>query len=544
MQFQLSIPTTSLLMKRLIFITLALLLASGANAQFWKKQKNNDQIKDSIAGQQRLNQVFDLIFDHYVSSPDMDKLSAEAINSMLKSLDPHSIYIPAKEVQRTNEGLVGNFEGVGISFQIVKDTIVVADVIPGGPAEKVGVQLGDKFIRIDSAAATGDSINNSFVTNHLRGPKGTKVVCHMLRQGQPITFDIIRDKIPIYSVETSFMVDDSIGYIRLIRFARTSVQEFNKALRDLEKQGLKRLILDLRGNSGGYLDIACGLANEFIPAQKLLVYTQGREKRQNFVSNRHGSFRQGPLVVLIDEGSASASEIVSGAIQDWDRGLIVGRRSFGKGLVQRMYSLNDGGQIRLTTARYYTPSGRCIQKPYDDGTDAYRKDIDQRYASGELVNADSIHFPDSLKFKTAGGRTVYGGGGIMPDIFVPMDTTRLSDYYVKLRAKGLLNTFPMNWAQQHRNDPLVKDFDSFLAHYNEFSIDSLFAAEALSLGILHDTVAEAADPLRTQRTAEYLAIVLKASIARDLFGNKYYYLVSRIMDEGYKRAVNAAKEMR
>ena len=531
-------------MKRLIFITLALLLASGANAQFWKKQQNNDQIKDSIAGQQRLNQVFDLIFDHYVSSPDMDKLSAEAVNSMLKSLDPHSIYIPAKEVQRTNEGLVGNFEGVGISFQIVKDTIVVADVIPGGPAEKVGVQLGDKFIRIDSAAATGDSINNSFVTNHLRGPKGTKVVCHMLRQGQPITFDIIRDKIPIYSVETSFMVDDSIGYIRLIRFARTSVQEFNKALRDLEKQGLKRLILDLRGNSGGYLDIACGLANEFIPAQKLLVYTQGREKRQNFVSNRHGSFRQAPLVVLIDEGSASASEIVSGAIQDWDRGLIVGRRSFGKGLVQRMYSLNDGGQIRLTTARYYTPSGRCIQKPYDDGTDAYRRDIDQRYASGELVNADSIHFPDSLKFKTAGGRTVYGGGGIMPDIFVPMDTTRLSDYYVKLRAKGLLNTFPMNWAQQHRNDPLVKDFDSFLAHYNEFSIDSLFAAEALSLGILHDTVAEAADTLRTQRTAEYLAIVLKASIARDLFGNKYYYLVSRIMDEGYKRAVNAAKEMR
>lgn len=321
-------------------------------------------IPDTVTpAQHRVDQVMTLIDGNYTESPDMEKLSTEAINAMLKALDPHSVYIPAKDVQRANEPLEGNFEGVGISFQIVQDTIVVGSVIDGGPSEKVGLMVGDKIIRIDNLPATGDSITNQFVFNHLRGKKGTIVHLDILRQGTIYTFEITRDKIPLYSVDTWFMADSTIGYIRLTRFARTSVDEFRKAFKALDKQGMKSLILDLRGNTGGYLDIACNLANEFLERGQLIVYQEGRRTpRQNFNANGHGKFKAqraangtiigGRLVVLIDEGSASASEIVSGAVQDWDRGTIIGRRSFGKGLVQRMMPLSDGGQIRLTTARY------------------------------------------------------------------------------------------------------------------------------------------------------------------------------------------------
>lgn len=496
-------------------------------------------IPDSLTeGQKRVDQVMKLIDGNYTDAPDMDKMSTEAINAMLKTLDPHSVYIAAKDVERANEGLQGNFEGVGISFQIVSDTIVVGSVIVGGPSEKVGLEVGDKIIRIDHQPATGDSINNNFVFKHLRGKKGTVVSLDILHQGTAYSFEITRDKVPIYSVDTWFMADDSIGYIRLTRFARTSVDEFRKALRGLEKQGMTSLILDLRGNSGGFLDIACGLANEFLERGQLLVYQEGRRTpRQDYRANGHGKFRKGKLVVLIDEGSASASEIVSGAVQDWDRGILIGRRSFGKGLVQRMFQLSDGGQVRLTTARYYTPSGRCIQRPYDEGSDAYRDDISQRYKHGELVNADSIHFPDSLKYTTAHGRTVYGGGGIMPDLFVPMDTMRLSDYYISLRGKGLLNSLPLQWADSHRKDPSVKTFDLFLENYDSFRLDSLLAAAAIEKGVVRDTEKEALEPERTAHSDRYLALMLKAQVAKDLFGIEYYYKVMKDIDDPYLRAV-------
>ena len=500
------------------------------------------------AGQVRVDEVMRLIDGNYTEAPDMDRMGEEAIKAMLKALDPHSVYIAAKDVKRANDGLEGNFEGVGISFQIVNDTIVVQSVIDGGPSEKVGVQIGDKLIRIDGIDATGDSARNDFVFRHLRGKKGTEVVIDILRQGNVYSFHIIRDKIPIYSIDTYFMANDTVGYIRLIRFARTSVDEFRKAVKALKKQGMTSMMLDLRGNSGGYLDIAHGLASEFLDRGQLVVYQEGRRTpRQNYVANGRGNFRaertadgtitSGKLVVLIDETSASASEIVAGAMQDWDRGTVVGRRSFGKGLVQRMFTLSDGGQVRLTTARYFTPCGRCIQRPYDEGDDVYRQDFNRRYRHGELVNADSIHFADSLKFRTAHGRTVYGGGGIMPDIFVPMDTMRLTDYCISLRGKGLLNSFPLQWADQHRRDKEVKTFELFLQNYDSFGLDSLLAAAALEKGVVRDTEKEAADPERTAHSDRYMRLMLKAQVARNLFGIDYYYKVMKEVDDGYLRAL-------
>lgn len=504
-------------------------------------QRSNQH--DSIsAGEQRVSEVMQLIDHFYTETPDMDRMSTEAINAMLKALDPHSVYIAAKDVERANEGLQGNFEGVGVSFQIVSDTIVVQSVIDGGPSEKVGIMIGDKLIRIDGQPATGDTINNKFVFDHLRGKKGTTVVVDVMRQGTLYTFEIVRDKIPIYSIDTYFMVDDTVGYIRLIRFARTSVREFEKAVKELKRQGMKAMMLDLRGNSGGYLDIAVGMSNEFLERGQLVVYQEGRAtQRQDFKANGFGQWRRGRLVVLVDEGSASASEIVSGAIQDWDRGTIVGRRTYGKGLVQRQFMLKDGSQVRLTTARYFTPSGRCIQRPYTDGTDAYRDDINERYKHGEMVSLDSIHFPDSLKYKTAAGRTVYGGGGVMPDVFVPMDTMRLSDYYISLRGKGLLNSFPLQWADQHRNDPRVASFELYLKNYDSFGLDSLLTAYALEKGVVRDLDKEASEPERTAHSDCYMWLMLKAQVAKDLFGIEYYYKVMKEADDGFQRAYQLLK---
>lgn len=500
------------------------------------------------AGQVRVDEVMGMIDGNYVEVPDMDKMGEVAIAAMLKALDPHSVYIPAKDVQRANEGLQGNFEGVGISFQIVADTIVVTEVIAGGPSEKVGIMAGDRLLRVDGRPATGDTIHNDFVYRNLRGKKGTEVVLEILRAGSEYTFHVVRDKIPIYSIDTYFMANDSTGYIRLTRFARTSIDEFNKAMKALKKQGMRGLILDLRGNSGGFLDIANRLANEFLEREQLIVYTQGRKVvRQNFRANglgrwkavvgKTGEIKGNRLVVLIDEGSASASEIVSGAVQDWDRGILVGRRSYGKGLVQRMFTLNDGGQVRLTTARYYTPSGRCIQRPYDEGADAYRKDAVERLHRGELVSVDSIHFADSLKYATSKGRTVYGGGGIMPDIFVPLDTMKLTDYFISMRGKGLLNTFPLQWANAHRGDAEVQTFTDFLNHYDQLGLDDLLAAEAERNGVVRDLEKEAAEPERAAHSDAYLAMMLKAQVARYLYGIDYYYKVMKDIDDGYQRAL-------
>lgn len=580
-----------------------LLPAPAVSAQ--KNKKNKDKSEQTIAvglssvegldtmkSWQILDQTFGLINYQYVETPNLDKLSEAAIGAMMHELDPHSVFIPERNVERANEQLNGNFEGVGISFQIVKDTIQVADVIVGGPSEKVGLMIGDKILTIDKENATGDTINNTYVTKHLRGKKGTTVELSILRSGRVLNFTIVRDKVPIYSIDSHFMIDANTGYIRLTRFARSSANELRKAIGELKKEGMTRLVFDLRGNGGGFLDIACAVADEFLPGGKLIVYQEGRNQpRQNYKSTNRGSFIEGELVVLIDETSASASEIVSGAIQDWDRGTVVGRRSFGKGLVQRMYGLKDGSQVRLTTARYYTPSGRCIQKPYDKGVDAYMRDLEKRYQSGELVHADSVHMPDSLKFTTAKGRTVYGGGGIMPDVFVSMDTMRLSDYYLNLRAKGLINDFCNEWGNQHRGDTAIADFSHYMEHYDSYRIDSAFGDFASTKNVVRSEVkgdwvagwvadqfkrqlkdsvnaisaenyveyvarwqqdttfmnalAEKArkEDLRTieinRRSDIYLHYMLKALIARNLFGTEYYYMVMKEQDDGLKAAIKA-----
>lgn len=553
---------------------------------------------DDTAHFRRIEQVDEYIEKNYVETPDYKRIGEKAISAMLAELDPHSTYIAAKDVQRTNEGLQANFEGVGIAFQIVDDTISVTEVIIGGPSEKVGLQIGDKLLTVDDTTATFKGVNNRFVFNHLRGKKGTQVRLSVKRNGidQPLNFTIVRDKVPIYSVDTYFMLDDEVGYIRLARFARTSVSEVHNAINKLKKQGMKRLVFDLRGNGGGYLDIAVGVANQLLEAGRLVVYTEGlKSPRQNFFTRRGGSYTSGPLVVLVDEYSASASEIVSGAVQDWDRGIIVGRRTFGKGLVQRMFEIYDGAQIRLTTARYYTPSGRCIQKPYTDGTEAYHRELQHRYEHSELTNADSISYPDSLKFFTAKGRTVYGGGGIMPDVFVPMDTLRLSDYFLSLRSAGLFNTFALAFADNHRNDTLFADFDRFLVNYDSAAVTGEFNSYARSKKILPNdvkgewiaawlndiartTVADTnhtihadsyqqyldqllADTAFTNRLQQkalaedrrralinqhsdtYLGYMLKALIARNLFGIEYYYRVMRNSDTGLQQAIKAVKEI-
>ena len=528
--------------KIFLFLIAAAIAVPSLNAQskfsLFKKKQKPEETDTAIAGVNRVLETFDLLNKYYVVDPNTDGLSETAIRAMLTSLDPHSVYIPAKDVQRTNEALQGNFEGVGISFTIFNDTICVSEVIAGGPAEKVGILSGDKFLHIDGILATGDSAKQPFVFRHLRGKKGTEVVVDMLRERDTLTFHITRDRIPINSVEVAFMEDDSIGYISLLRFARTSVSEFRKALNDLKKQGLKSLILDLRGNTGGFLDIACGMANEFISPNRLLVYQEGRaQKRQDFKSVYSGSFRKGDLVVLIDENTASASEIVSGAVQDWDRGTLIGRRTFGKGLVQRMFELKDGSQVRITTARYYTPSGRCIQKPYAKGTADYNNELSNRYKHGELFSVDSIHFPDSLKYKTYGGRTVYGGGGIMPDLFIPLDTTPASKYYQACRRKGVLNQFPQYYADRHRNDTLAADFETFLRNYDQLHIDSLFDAFAAEKGVYRDSIKETATDSIVRFNDHFLSLQVKALVADRLFGRGHYYRIMKEEDKFYQAAL-------
>lgn len=414
----------------------------------------------------KMNQLLRAINDLYVDTVNFDAIVENATVEMLKELDPHTVYIPAKEVQQANEPLQGAFDGIGVTFQIIKDTINVMEVIIGGPSDKVGLMAGDKIIKVDSLTSFGKEINNQWVMKHLRGKKGTKVELHVKRNRneEPLTFTIVRDKIPMNSINVYFMVDKSTGYIRLERFAATSKKEFSDALRELQSKGLKNLIFDLRGNGGGFLTTAFDIADEFIDKDKIIVYTDNfRGTGDKFLSTATGDFEKGKLIILVDEGSASASEIVSGAVQDWDRGLVMGRRTFGKGLVQKPLYLADQSQVRLTISRYYTPTGRCIQKPYDDGLDSYLEDLQYRSEHGELFTADSIRFPDSLKYKTPNGRIVYGGGGIMPDIFIPLDTTKYSSLYGEMFRKGIFSGFTLDYMNSNREMlkaqyPTIEDF--------------------------------------------------------------------------------------
>jgi carboxyl-terminal processing protease len=500
----------------------------------------NNLVNDS----KKLESALEIIDDYYVDTVNNNALVESAITSMLKQLDPHSVYMTKEEIKEANEPLQGNFEGIGVQFSIVKDTIMVVTPTPGGPSEKLGIQAGDRIVKIDGQDATGDIINNNWVIKHLRGTKGTKVNVSILRKGKKelIDYTITRDKIPITSVDATFMSTEDIGYIKLNRFGGTSIEEFEASMKELKESGMKSLILDLRGNGGGYLQTAVDLADEFLGNKKLVVYTEGISSlKTTYNAKNKGEFEKGKLVVLIDEASASASEIVAGAIQDWDRGLIMGRRSFGKGLVQKPYPLPDGSAIRLTTARYFTPTGRCIQKPYNEGTDKYFKDLTERYERGESFHPDSIKFPDSLRFYTPNKRLVYGGGGIMPDIFIPADTSKISDYYRDIIRKGEMYQFTLQYIDKHR-DSLKNKYSDATSFVKGFVIDEKLLNDFIAFAE-NDSVKKDAQGIELSK--EYILNQLKANVGRGLFdGNTYdtFYLITSAIDETYLEAIKAIQD--
>ena len=520
----------------LIFVTLIVftsLLPLMSHGQFLRENPR--------ATVQKFAAMLEIINYYYVDTANSADLTEDAIVAMLKELDPHSMYLSKEDVKKANEPLQGNFEGVGIQFQLFHDTILVVAAVPGGPSDKLGILAGDKIITINSEDATGKKISNNYVMERLRGPKNSKVTVGIKRKGRKdiIDYTIVRDKIPLNSVDASFMVSDTIGYIKLTRFARTSLAEVKQALQTLRKSGMKDLILDLRNNSGGYLDVAIDLSDEFLDNDKLIVYTEGmRSPRTNYKSTSRGSFKQGRIIVMVNEGSASAIEIVAGAIQDWDRGLILGRRSFGKGLVQRPFNLPDSSVVRLTTARYYTPSGRCIQKPYDNGTEDYYADLLKRFEHGEFVSADSIKFPDSIKYYTPSKRIVYGGGGIMPDVFIPIDTAANSKYYSDLFRKGLLNEYTIDYLDKHRAElkrkyPTITDFKKNFTITDELFEDFLAFAEKNEVP---------RDEEGIERSGKEIKTIIKGLIARNMFDVSAYFEVISPIDRELMQAIKSIQD--
>ena len=480
----------------------------------------------------------------YVDEVNEEELVEKAITSMLEELDPHSTYTNAEEAKKLNEPLEGEFEGIGIQFQMMEDTLLVVQPVSGGPSEKVGIMAGDRITAVEDTVIAGVKMSTEEIMSRLRGPKGSVVKLTVVRRDidEPLSFEVKRDKIPIYSLDASYMIAPTIGYIRLNKFGANTIEEFQAALSKLQGQGMKDLILDLQGNGGGYLNAAIDLANEFLPQKSLIVYTEGKaSKRSEFLAKGNGKFLEGKLVVLVDEYSASASEIVSGAIQDWDRGTIVGRRTFGKGLVQRPIDLPDGSMIRLTIARYYTPSGRCIQKPYEQGEgEDYDNDLAKRLEHGELMHADSIHLPDSLMFKTKRlGRTVYGGGGIMPDYFVPIDTTLYSDYHRDLVAKGVVIKTTLNYIEKNRK-ALTKSYRKFEDFNRKFEISNELLDELRKEGEKNGV---AFNETEYNTSLPRIKTQLKALIARDIWEMSEYYQVMNQTDDVVQQALKIIEKV-
>ncbi len=496
----------------------------------------SQQRSDPKATVQKFASLLQMINYYYVDSTNQSKLTEQAIVAMLKELDPHSVYISKDEIQKANEPLQGNFEGVGIQFQIFSDTILVVAAVPGGPSDKLGILAGDKIITINGEDAFGSKVTNSFVMERLRGAKGTKVKIEIFRRNNKnlIEYTIIRDKIPLNSIDATYMLSEDIGYIKLTRFARTSIPEMKESIAKLKQLGMKNLVLDLRNNSGGFLDVAIDLSDEFLPTDKLIVYTQGlRSPRQDFKATSRGGFEKGKLIVMVNEGSASASEIVAGAVQDWDRGLVVGRRSFGKGLVQRPFELPDSSVVRLTTARYYTPSGRSIQKSYEEGAEDYYADLTKRFKHGEFVSVDSIRFPDSIKYYTPSKRVVYGGGGIMPDVFVPLDTTFSSKYYTDVLRKGLANDFVISYMEKNR-DKLKELYPNIAAFKNKFDADGELLDKFTEYAATKEVPV---DKEGLERSGRELLFLIKGLIARNIFDVSAYFEIINPIDHELMRAV-------
>ena len=530
-------------MMKKLFTIIICICAVTAQAQ----KPNNEALR-------KLQMAEFAITNLYVDKVDEDKLVEEAIIKMLAQLDPHSTYNNAEEVKKMNEPLQGNFEGIGVQFQMIEDTLLVIQPVSNGPSEKVGILAGDRIVAVNDSAIAGVKMSTEDIMSRLRGPKDSEVKLTIVRRGvdDQLYFTVKRDKIPILSLDASYMIQPKTGYIRINRFGATTAEEFAEALKSLQKKGMKDLILDLQGNGGGYLNAAIDLANEFLKQKELIVYTEGRAaRRSDFFAKGTGNFKNGRLIILVDEYSASASEIVTGAIQDWDRGVVVGRRTFGKGLVQRPIDLPDGSMIRLTIARYYTPSGRCIQKPYDstanlDGRltgensqDKYNQELIDRFNHGEMIHADSIHFADSLKAQTKRmGRTVYGGGGIMPDFFVPIDTTQYTDYHRNLVAKGVVIKATTGYIEKHWKE-LQNKYKKFEAFNEKFEIDDNFLAEIRTLA---DKEKIKFDEKQYNQSLPLIKTQLKALIARDLWDMNEYFQVMNSTNQSVQQALKVLNE--
>ena len=475
----------------------------------------------------------------YVDSVKEEKLVEDGIRGMIEKLDPHSSYLMAKEVKEANEPLQGNFEGIGVQFNMVEDTLLVIQTVSNGPSERVGILAGDRIVSVNDTAIAGVKMSKEEIMKRLRGPKGTVAMLGIVRRGiqDKLTFKVIRDKIPVHSIDAAYMVRPKVGYIRIGNFGATTHDEFCESMKKLQKEGMQSLILDLQENGGGYLHAAVQIAEEFLQENDLVVYTEGRRiQRSEYKARGGGLFTKGKVIVLVDSYTASAAEIVSGAIQDHDRGIVVGRRTFGKGLVQRPIELPDGSMIRLTVAHYYTPSGRCIQKPYEKGKQKdYAEDMLHRLKSGELMSADSVHFADSRKYYTLKEhRVVYGGGGIMPDEFVPLDTTKYTRFHRELAAKSVVINANLHYVDQHRKS-LHQDYETFDAYRRRFEVPQR---------IIDDIMAEAEkqnikpkDEAERQRTLPYLRLQLKALIARDLWGMNEYFMIMGETNDALTKAL-------
>ena len=523
-------------------VIMVLVLSAIVMPQFYSQVSIEPELElEKQMAVNKFKKLLDHIHEMYVDSVNTEALTEDAFVGMLEELDPHSIYIPKKEVEEMNAPLKGSFTGVGIRFQILKDTLMVVQAIPGGPSEKAGIRAGDKFIFIDGENVAGTGLKNSGVRKRLLGDKDTQVKIEVLRRGVKDLFEvtITRDKIPIFSLDASYMATPEIGYIKLNNFSRTTIEEFRNAVMDLKMKGMKDLVLDLQGNGGGYLSTAIDLADEFLAGRKLVVYTEGRKyEKANYHTRKTGLVEEGRLIVLIDESSASASEIVTGAVQDWDRGIVVGRRSFGKGLVQKPVNLPDGSMVRLTTSRYYTPTGRSIQKPYDGGSEQYRKEKFDRFKSGEAYHADSIKFPDSLKYETLStARAVYGGGGIMPDFYVPVDTTETSSYFTALIRKGILNNFILNYVDKNRKK--IRDaYPDFVKFKNEYNVDKL----AKDLIKVAEKEGLEFNEEEYERSERIIKVRIKAMLAQNLWDYKKFYEIINQLNNSYNKAIEILED--
>jgi carboxyl-terminal processing protease len=487
----------------------------------------------------KINAALYYVLNDYVDSVPFGKITEEVIPSILKNLDPHSVYIPARDFEKYNEPLTGNFSGIGVLFNMNEDTVAIIRPIPNGPSDMVGILPGDRIVEVEGKVVAGVKMNSDEIVSMLKGEKGTTVKIRVMRKGEPelIDFEIVRDDIPIYSVDVHYMITDEIGYMKISNFAQTTFQEFMAAAEELKSKGMKKIIVDLRSNGGGIMDAAINIADQFLENGRLVVYTEGRSRpRKNEYATSKGILKENDVVIIIDEFSASASEILAGAIQDNDRGLIVGRRSFGKGLVQEQMSFPDGSAIRLTVAKYYTPTGRSIQKPYNGDLHDYHNDIAQRYMHGEFEYADSITFSDSLKYYTPGGKVVYGGGGIMPDRFVPVDTTYYSDYLNRATNLGLPHRFAFYYTDLYRESlEQLTTAEEIAAYLDDDKLKKEFIIFAESKGLPADAEGLAV-------SEKFLLTQIKAYVARNIIDNAGYYPIIRELDHTLKVAIETLEK--